>query len=92
MLCCRHDLWNVRLRVAVFRAGSGPRFELWEPSPAGTGVLEPASGRQGGVYRGPSVEWLQTRGMGQSGGMKLVCVWLGVGGLGWCVRMCVDSI
>ena len=68
----RHDLWNTRLRLAVFkqpRGNSKPGlyYTLWAPSASGD--LEEAG--RAGVFRGPLVPgWLHPTGQveGANGG------------------------
>ena len=69
----RYDLFNVRLRLAVF-AGSTKRYSLVSlahSSSAGSEAGGPPAEqqRQGGLYRGPALELLQPEGvLGGSGG------------------------
>ncbi|KAL4430621.1 hypothetical protein ABPG75_005877 [Micractinium tetrahymenae] len=64
---CRSDMWNVRLRLAVFSGASTTRYRLVSlaPQPAGAASAaesEPPAQRAGGLYRGPAVDLLQPRG------------------------------
>ena len=73
------DMWNVRLRLAVFTY-STTSYRLLSLAGGGGGE---AGGKARGVYRGPSLELLQPGGATHAGGdwgtlsARAQCQWVG---------------
>lgn len=81
---CRYDLFNVRLRLAVFEgADAASRYRLVSLASSSTAAASGGDGPKRGVYRGPAVQLLQPGGIttvagagasGRVGGRRASCL------------------